>query len=309
MKLLTWLISSLCFVTSCAWQLDNRCFRRLQEGVEMQDEQGVEVDIDNSEYLLVSNSTDMTTTLHLRGVEKHNRELQSSSSFQLKMYWQEGNCWQEEWIERKWCLSCVGRLCESGEQLWIRACNAGDSAQKFNYLPVGGSGGGQLQTASANLCLNRVTENTYQLATCMSTQETQIFVGITVNGNPFELKPKGNQNVCVVNYDHHPKPKEIIYSVDCAEARYDHTSQWSVYNTNQFSLFSSSSTPNSVSLRLRRPACSTARPCNVCQGQCFSDAMCTGRLKCVLSDGINQLSGCTGVGTAGQSYCHLPIMN
>ena len=307
MKLLTWLTSSLCFLASSAWQLDNRCFRRLQEGTDMQDEQAaVGMHADNTEYLVFNNSTDMTTS-HLRGVEKHNRELQSSS-FQLKMYWQEGYCWQEEWIERKWCMSCVGHLCERGEQLWLQTCDAADSVQKFNYLPVDGSGGGQLQTATANLCLNRVTGDAYQLATCISTQETQIFVGITVNGNPFELRPKGNQNVCLVNLDHHPKPKEVIYSIDCGQARFDHTSQWTVYNTNQFSLFSSSSTPNRVTLRLRQPACSTTRPCNVCQGQCLSDAMCTGRLKCVLSDGVNQLSGCTGVGTAGRSYCHLPLL-
>jgi hypothetical protein len=310
MKLLTCLTFSIYFVVSTAWQLDSRCFRRLQEGIDMQDEEDVGMDIDTTENLVSSNSTTMTTTRHLQGDEKHNRELQSSS-FQLKMYWQEGYCWQEEWIERRWCMSCQGRLCENGEQLWLRACNAADSTQKFNYLPVDGSGGGQLQTATANLCLNRVTESRYHLATCMSTQETQIFVGITANGNPFELRPMENPNLCLVNLDHHPRPKELIYSINCAHARLDHTSQWTVLNNNMDSFLSSttssSSTPNGATLRLRKPACSTTRPCNVCQGECYSDAMCTGRLECVPSDGINPLSGCTGVGMAGKSYCHLPL--
>ena len=128
----------------------------------------------------------------------------------------------------------------------------------------------------------------------------------------FELRPMENPNLCLVNLDHHPRPKELIYSINCAQARLDHTSQWTVLNNNMDSFLSSttssSSAPNSVTLRLRKPACSTTRPCNVCQGECYSDAMCTGRLECVLLDGINPLSGCTGVGTAGKSYCHLPLL-
>lgn len=33
-------------------------------------------------------------------------------NFQIKMHWEEGFCWQEEWRERKWCWQCEGGNCK-----------------------------------------------------------------------------------------------------------------------------------------------------------------------------------------------------
>lgn len=34
------------------------------------------------------------------------RKLQSGREFNLKLTWKQGACWQDEWIERKWCMEC-----------------------------------------------------------------------------------------------------------------------------------------------------------------------------------------------------------
>jgi len=39
--------------------------------------------------------------------ENAHRQLQNID-FQVKMYWAEGFCWQDEWIERRWCWQCEG---------------------------------------------------------------------------------------------------------------------------------------------------------------------------------------------------------
>ena len=108
---LTLLTVSLLFGASAAWQVDSRCpsprIRHLQDGFDMLDEEYL-TDMDafdmealDMEHLAAQDSG----SRNLRGNnEGHNhRELQSA--FQLKMFWQEGVCWQEEWIERKWCMS------------------------------------------------------------------------------------------------------------------------------------------------------------------------------------------------------------
>lgn len=215
---------SLMLSVSVAWQTDSRCYRRLQEDKthSMRDERDVGIDPD---------SIDLMTQVSITTDQK-NRELQSSTSstFQLKMYWQEGYCWQEEWIERRWCMSCQGKTCGSGERLWLQTCNAGDSTQKFKYIAVSGSGGGQLMTSTTNLCLERITDSSFKLSSCSSTKTSQVFLGITTDGKPFELHPKSNGNKCLVNNDHHPKAGEVIYSADCTLARSVHTDQWTSYH-------------------------------------------------------------------------------
>ena len=211
---------SLTFTVSVAWEVDRRCLGRLLEGEShsLRDENDVGIDPDPTDFM---DKVSITT-------DPNNRELQSS--FQLKMYWQEGYCWQEEWIERRWCMSCQGRSCGSGERLWLQACNAADSTQKFKYVPVNGSGGGQLMTASTNLCLERISDTSFKLNSCLSTKTSQIYLGINTNGSPFEINPKNSAKKCLVNNDHHPRASEVIYSIDCKLARVIDTSKWTVYN-------------------------------------------------------------------------------
>jgi hypothetical protein len=143
------------------------------------------------------------------------RELESV--FQLKMYWEEGYCWQDEWDERKWCLQCQGGSCGENDYLLIEKCSS-SSKQKFIYQ------GGRLKPSTArDLCWERTGRNEHQLKKCSSSSE-QLINGITFSGT-FEMHPDGYPDDCLTN-PHHPKSSEIIRSESCSTARNDHTSLW-----------------------------------------------------------------------------------
>jgi hypothetical protein len=136
------LIASAALGSSLAWEMDIRCPgyytppRMLQEGEEIFGNEDTDFydanDMQQLDYIVLS-----PTTNNLRGAEEQShRELQSS--FQVKMNWEEGFCWQEEWIERQWCLSCQGK-CGIGDPIWVQFCDVNDATQQFSYVPVAGS--------------------------------------------------------------------------------------------------------------------------------------------------------------------------
>jgi uncharacterized membrane protein YgcG len=149
------------------------------------------------------------------------RELQSTSCFELKLYWQEGYCWQEEWNERRWCLECQGSGCNENDYLVIEKCSS-SSKQKFVYE------GGRLKPfTSQGLCWERTGRNARQLKKC-STSSKQIINGITLDGI-FEMHPNGYPDDCLSN-EHHPKSQEIIRGEPCSVSRNDKTSLWQMIN-------------------------------------------------------------------------------
>jgi hypothetical protein len=148
------------------------------------------------------------------------RKLQSTA-FSLKMYWQEGYCWQEEWDERKWCLECQGSSCGEGDYLVIETCSS-SSTQKFVY-----EGENLKPYTSQDLCWERTGRNAHQLKKCASSSE-QIIKGIKFDGN-FEMHPNGYSDDCLTN-QHHPKSGEIIRGQSCSAARNDKTSLWIMIN-------------------------------------------------------------------------------
>ena len=55
--------------------------------------------------------------------------------------------------------------------------------------------------------------------------------------------------------------------------------------------------------------CKSSAPCSKCQGDCDSDAECTGQLKCYQRNNKKKITGCTpgGAGdTNGYDYCYDP---
>jgi hypothetical protein len=144
------------------------------------------------------------------------RELRSTV-FSLKMYWQEGYCWQEEWDERKWCLRCQGSSCNENDYLLIETCSS-SSKQKFVYQ------GEKLKPYTRqDLCWERTGRNAHQLKTCSSSSK-QIIKGLKFDGN-FEMHPNGYPDDCLTN-PHFPKDYEIIRGQSCSVARNDRTSLW-----------------------------------------------------------------------------------
>ena len=221
------------------------------------------------------------------------RDLQAINVFSLKMHWEEGYCWQEEYSrERKWCWECQ-EGCKEGSALWWQQC-VDTKDQKFTYLPD--SEGGRFKTAYHDLCLHRVSNTQYVLKKC-STEKAQVIVGLRADGPPFELTPLGDSSNCI-NQDHHPKAGEIVENTTCKIAR-----KWSTNLMELFDVASNVDLDIDNQARLRLDECSKSNPCDRCQGDCDEDAECRGAdLMCFQRGGSTKdapVPGCKGVVVTG----------
>lgn len=303
---LTLLTSAMLVCQSLAWEMDPRCdefVRHLQYG-------DGETDISEDEltdYSHVFNHNDASDKQHvtqnLRG-KTVNQERKLRASFQLKMFWREGICWQSEWTERKWCMSCEGDTCGAGEQLWIEFCDSSKVVQKFDFIPVNGTTVGKIKTVSADLCLERINDEEIRLNSCASVSDKQSFTAFQ-RGDIFELSPLGHRHQCLVNKKHHPKQREVIYVTSCKIARTYRTSAWVAF------LGDDTSNPGTASeltnLKLRSGSvCSSNQPCDICEGECQNDMDCKGEAQCLQRSGSEHVPDCFGHGTDGKNYCHKP---
>jgi hypothetical protein len=186
---------------------------------------------------------------------------EASTTFRLKMYWQEGYFWQEETRERYWCVECAqcDRLnfnddgagcdyvwdCAAGHQLWLHGCRNGyghvfqavkvmvaapgdDAAAEENYYH-------QIKVHETNLCLTRTLKRYLTVQDCDATDDMQLWHQIRADGGPFTLRPANRngmdtagQPFCVTQ-QHHPKPTEILGLKECREAHRWDTGYWSTY--------------------------------------------------------------------------------
>lgn len=233
------------------------------------------------------------TTL-LRGPSFRDLQTSQNNVFSLKMHWEEGYCWQEEYSrERKWCWECANG-CKVGGILWWQKC-VDVKDQKFTYLPD--INGGRFKTAYHDLCLTRVSTTQYVLQPC-SDNRAQVIVGFRDDGKPFELMPLGDDSQCI-NQDHHPKAGEIVENTTCKIARHWKTNLMELYEiTNDFN-------PDIDSvLRIRTDKCSAGNPCDRCQGDCDEDRDCRGDgLVCFQRVGKTKDSpvpGCRGDSITGE---------
>ena len=110
-----------------AWRVDRRCLKEGQllagDEVEQMLEDGEvyeEFDLNDEffewdQFSLLDDLDD--ESMNLRGSNQlfqnrtshysnTSRSLQSGREFNLKLTWKQGACWQDEWIERKWCMGC-----------------------------------------------------------------------------------------------------------------------------------------------------------------------------------------------------------
>ena len=296
--------------TYYAWEVDDSCLRRnrqLKQDIGMFKYEEEDAPVDISIYDNLDAQDLSVNTRRLRGTDGPQKRRALQSSFQLKLYWESRFCWQEERIERKWCMSCIGSSCEKGEDLWLQFCDAEDVTQKFKYLPIEGTEGGQLQTVSNNLCLERVSRNNFTLADCSASRVVQVLTGLVTDGRTFELKPYGAGDLCL-NQEHYPKAGEVIKTTTCDNAREYNTNLWTVYHGG------SESSPYSASdlstLRLKNNTnfqCGVKNPCKLCQGSCSSDFECGGDMRCFRRDGNEPVPGCYGPGIFGEGYCYDPL--
>jgi len=219
-------------VVKAEWKVDERCNnitrrtlqQRVQDESPLHEAEWQKEQEESSVALQPPNSS-------LRG---NRRRLQNQKFiFRMRMFWQEGYCWQEEWIERFWCMSCEGGTCNVGDSLWIQECSDTD-IQLFTFEPVAGTGGGKLKPFTyQDLCWEHTNstemELHYTLQPCDdSNYNTQIITGWQVTGH-FELYPFGESTGKCITQGHHPKPKEVIVAQPCGNPRWDHTNYWTVY--------------------------------------------------------------------------------
>ena len=189
--------------------------------------------------------------------DSNSRNLQASITFNLKLYWQPGYCWQREYIERKWCLQCHGSAssCEQDSNLFINTCNPYEPLQRFEWIQLGVDPARQYQNqglikvATGNLCLQQTLPGIFRLRECNQYDINQGFSGFNQYG-PFQLRPAHADNIgdCLTQ-DHHPTPGEELITQPCSVAIQDRTSYWQVYEPSE-----------SVS-SIRFPACSPSLPC------------------------------------------------
>jgi len=187
-----------------------------------------------------------------------------SNGVRLKLHWQQGYYWQEEIIERKWCMRCDNNLdCQVGEALFLGDCTnnwhrtAYFTLKTYNFqeyvqiqvLPSVGDGNlnangksrqrRRKRRGSAGLCLERSNGRHVTLQRCENGKEEQLwrasrgsFSDIAPRrfSSRFELSQTlfGGIDYCLTNH-HHPKYGEPLGMYTCAESRRDETSFWNAY--------------------------------------------------------------------------------
>lgn len=283
------IVSSLVLLlgTVAAWQVDPRCpepmnrQNRQLEGDEDADAAILD-EMSPEEEALASDIPDFLTGTNPGALRGQHRDLADAGPdmFALKMYWEAGFCWQEEFdLHRKWCWECKGNACQENQGLWWQKCDSSDERQQFSYLPSSTtSGEGQFKWAHANLCLHKVNEYNYLMKRC-SNDPKQIIRGFKTN-EPFELLPKGDDDKCV-NQHHHPKAGEIVENTRCRTARYWKTNLMELVSvTTAVDEEDGDDNTDSGNVSLRDPQCTTNKKCNVCQGDCDKDSHCKGNLVC-----------------------------
>jgi hypothetical protein len=134
----------------------------------------------------------------LRGSEgSANRQLQQGRKM-LRMHWEEGYCWQEEWEERFWCLQCDGS-CDEDDNLVVEECDTNRDNQWF-VIDAANNGIMLKPETSQGLCWTSTEGTDHRLKPCGGL-DTQIINGFQETGS-FELHPNGRDGECLVNDDH-----------------------------------------------------------------------------------------------------------
>jgi len=138
-----------------------------------------------------------------------------------------GFYWQEESVERRWCMKCDGK-CGRGQDMVIVDCSSDPTPLEFIYRGVEA----QIQVHDTDLCFEVNTgANSISLQSCSSTDRNQRFVayrGDFTSGRQFEISPRAKLGWCLTQR-HHPKNRERVHIEPCPTARKSNTSFWQKY--------------------------------------------------------------------------------
>ncbi|CAB9527248.1 expressed unknown protein [Seminavis robusta] len=162
-----------------------------------------------------------------------------TNPFHLKMYWEEGYTWQDETIERKWCVMRDYNGYPGRGKCWYgldtRPCNPyhvytarcnNDDRQQWQFELVNDSEV-LIKAYGLNYCLQRVGVE-IEMRICNSGLVTQRFFAIRGGFNEyrFEISMKTSTRYCF-NQAHHPKAGEVMAMYPCSRTRDpEHQTSW-----------------------------------------------------------------------------------
>ena len=157
----------------------------------------------------------------------------SGDIFKLKIDWQPGYFWQNERIERYWCIRCSGDNlgCTADSKLYVANCNI-DSLVTQWTLKYLNEDVFHVKDHNSNMCMTLPEDLSLPLgvAECDISDVHQKF---EANGTPgfdssFELQPHWLENSCV-GVTHHAKYSEWFYAWPCDLARRWTTNAYTFY--------------------------------------------------------------------------------
>jgi hypothetical protein len=156
--------------------------------------------------------------------------------FHLKIDWQQGYYWQENWDEQKFCMECCAceginfsddgngnctavEKCERGNQLWVQHCN--NEAERFSAITVDTYQ--MIQVKDTNLCMERIYQPFLALYECDPTNKKQLWRHTISNSSRFSIMPafptkSDNGSTFCVTQKHHPKKNEVVGLGRCSQA-------------------------------------------------------------------------------------------
>eukprot|EP00978_Attheya_sp_CCMP212_P044642 scaffold317096_cov51-Attheya_sp.AAC.4 len=165
------------------------------------------------------------------------RSLQGSDCKRLKLWHKKGfSCWQDEWNERKWCMTQRGK-----KNLDVQKCPKRSTAD-VSKMKISTSGSGDNEWIQIKLnrrCLtytgkkgSRVPGVEIELEKCNG-NKNQLW-RYNSEGAPdpkgtepiFEINPQENPNCCVTQ-KHHPRKGEILFCQKCkTPKKSNHRTAW-----------------------------------------------------------------------------------
>jgi hypothetical protein len=149
-----------------------------------------------------------------------------------KMHWEKYYFWQEETIERKWCIQCFGD--NPGARARIVDCDSGDGT-RLTLERQSSSNHFRIRVSGGDLCLARpVTNMDYSLFERCDDGDEQLWMnnkGDAFGSGDFEFTPKTQPGDCLT-ITHQPRLHELLWVSTCEYTEGNHASLWERYEIN-----------------------------------------------------------------------------